>query len=87
MSKKVTVRAMALAACGVMGLAAIPLTACKSNRDSIVIMAEEFSGLFNPFYATSGSDMEVVGLTQLSMLTTDSKGELIAGDNEATVVK
>lgn len=87
MSKKVTVRALALAATGVLAMGAIPLTACKNSRDSIVIMAEEFSGLFNPFYATSGSDMDVVGLTQLSMLTTDSDGNLVAGDNEATVVK
>ncbi|MDE6411871.1 MAG: hypothetical protein K2L02_05000, partial [Clostridia bacterium] len=89
MNKKVTLRALAVAAGGVMCFAALPLTACKTDdgSDNIVIMAEEFSGLFNPFYATSGSDMEVVGLTQLSMLTTDSKGKIVAGDDQATVVK
>lgn len=88
MSKKVTLRALAVAASGVMCLGALPLAACKNNnRDSIVIMAEEFSGLFNPFYATAGADMDVVGQTQLGMLTTNSAGELVAGDNEATAVK
>lgn len=87
MNKKVTVRAMAVAACGVLVAGAIPLSACKTKRDSIVIMAEEFSGLFNPFYATAGADMDVVGQTQLSMLTTDSNGNLVAGDDYATVVK
>ena len=86
MNKKGVLRTFAVLAGGAMTLTAIPLSACTKERDDIVIMAEEFSGLFNPFYATSGSDMEVVGLTQISMLTTDSNGNLVAGENEATVV-
>lgn len=63
-------------------------TGCqKATKDSIVLMAEEMEGLFNPFYATSGADMEVVGMTQLSMLSTDDNGSPVAGDDEATVVK
>ena len=57
------------------------------KRDSIVIMTEELSGLFNPFYATSGADMGVVGLTQIGMLTTDKNGNSVAGDDYDTVVK
>ncbi|MBQ8658110.1 MAG: hypothetical protein IJ506_03165 [Clostridia bacterium] len=70
----------------------LPVAGCgddggsKKNRDSIVIMSEELSGLFNPFYATSGPDMEVVGMTQLGMLATDEKGKAIAGKDEATAV-
>ncbi len=70
----------------------LPVAGCgaatdkKKNRDSIVIMSEELSGLFNPFYATSGADMEVVGMTQLSMLATDDKGKATAGKDEATAV-
>ena len=86
MKKKGTIRTCALLAGGLLALTAIPFSACGKKRDDIVIMAEEFSGLFNPFYATSGSDMDVVGLTQISMLTTDSKGNLTAGENESTVV-
>ena len=88
MNKKSTLRALAVLSCGALGLTAIPLSACgATKRDDIVIMTEEFSGLFNPFYATSGADMEVVNLTQLGMLTTNSKGELVYGDDEATVAK
>ena len=58
----------------------------KKNRDSIVIMSEELSGLFNPFYATSGADMDVVGMTQLGMLATDENGKPVVGKDEATVV-
>lgn len=58
-----------------------------AKRDSIVLMAEEMSGLFNPFYATSGADMDVVGMTQIGMLSTDKKGDPVANDQEPTVVK
>ena len=87
MKKKVTLRALAVLSCGALCLTAIPLSACGSKRDDIVLMAEEFSGLFNPFYATSAADMEVLNLINLSMLTTDSKGDIVFGDEYATVVK
>ncbi len=58
-----------------------------STKDSIVLMSEELSGLFNPFYATTGADMSVVGMTQIGMLTTDSGGNSVAGDDQPTVVK
>ena len=86
---------------GVVMGCSICLTACGANednsntgdsgnvtkKDSIVIMTEELSGLFNPFYATSGTDMDVVGMTQIGMLATDSAGNPTAGDDEPTVVK
>ncbi len=58
-----------------------------NQKDSVVIMTEELSGLFNPFYATSGADMDVVGMTQIGMLSTDKNGKTVAGDEHATVVK
>ena len=78
---------------GVVMGCSICLTACGANednsntgdsgnvtkKDSIVIMTEELSGLFNPFYATSGTDMDVVGMTQIGMLATDSAGNPTAG--------
>ncbi len=71
------------------------LAGCKptDTKDSIVIMTEELSGLFNPFYATSGTDMDVVGMTQIGMLsieydeTTNEKVKVVAGDDQPTVVK
>ncbi|MBQ7163734.1 MAG: hypothetical protein IJR61_00205 [Clostridia bacterium] len=64
------------------------LTVGKSgkNKDSIVIMTEDVSGLFNPFYATTGADMGVVGLTQISMLSTDEKANPVASETEPTAV-
>ena len=64
------------------------LTGCKkkNKKDSIVLMTEELNGLFNPFYATAGTDMDIVGMTQIGMLTTDDNGNTTCGENEATVV-
>lgn len=88
-SKKIK-SVIAVALCGVFGFSAISLAACDGDgakKDSIVIMTEELSGLFNPFYATSGTDMDVVGMTQISMLSTDRDGNPVAGDDLPTVVK
>ena len=92
-------RIVCTALSGVMCLS-IGLTAgCKKNsgtkKDAIVIMTEELSGLFNPFYATSGPDQDVIGLTQIGMLSTEyvsdgskyGTAKTVAGDDYATVAK
>lgn len=44
-------------------------------------------GVFNPFFSTSAYDSTVVGQTQIGMLNTDSKGNIVCGENEPTVAK
>ena len=44
-------------------------------------------GVFNPFFSTSAYDSSIVGMTQIGMLSTDSKGNITFGDNEPTVTK
>lgn len=87
MIKKVKGALAVVMSCALMAGIVLPLSACSAKKDSIVIMTEELSGLFNPFYATSGTDMDVVGMTQIGMLSTDSGGNPVAGDDESTVVK
>ena len=89
MNKKRLFRVMSTALCGVIGFSTVAtLGSCgQKKKDSITIMTEELSGLFNPFYATSGADMDVVGMTQIGMLSTDKNGNLVAGDDQPTVVK
>lgn len=88
MKKKKLFRVMSTILCGVMGLGSMTsLASCGKKKDSILIMTEELSGLFNPFYATSGTDMDVVGMTQIGMLSTDRNGQPVAGDDHPTVVK
>lgn len=65
----------------------VVVTGCAApQKDAIVLMTEAVSGLFNPFYATSGTDQDVVGMTQIGMLTTDENGKTAYGKDEATVV-
>ena len=87
MIKKVKGALAVVMSCALMAGIVLPLSACSARKDSIVIMTEELSGLFNPFYATAGPDMDVVGMTQIGMLATDSNGNPVAGDDESTVVK
>lgn len=65
------------------------LSSCGGKRktDTLVIMSEELNGLFNPFFYTAGADGEVVGQTQIGMLSTDDNGGLAYGDDEPVVVK
>ena len=40
---------------------------------------------FNPFFYTSGNDGEIIGLTQISMLTADANGKIVCGEDQATI--
>lgn len=84
--------AIILAACFVFSLAA-----CGNNDEEIVYYSNEddpirFSTLevdrvFNPFFSSSGTDSNVVGMTQLGMLGNDADGNPVYGDDEACLVK
>lgn len=67
-----------------------PGTTPGNKPDALVVMTEELDGLFNPFYSTTANDANIVGMTQIGMITTGYKdGKVVEayGDNEATVVK
>lgn len=76
----------------VISLSMVALVACnkiKSDPETrpFVMSIQQPDGVFNPFFSTSAYDSEVIGLTQISMLSTDMKGNLVYGENEPTVVK
>ncbi|MBE7077773.1 MAG: hypothetical protein E7377_03600 [Clostridiales bacterium] len=52
----------------------------------VVFATDALDGNFNPFFATSATDSKITSLTQIGMLTTDEKGNLVYGENEPTVV-
>lgn len=89
MKKRKLIRVTSLLLCGAIGAACIPALAGCGKKDSIVLMTEELSGLFNPFYATSATDQDVIGMTQIGMLTydvdDDGNVEVVAGSDRATV--
>lgn len=76
-------------------LMTMPLvTACttgsveKANENKpLVIQVSELDGVFNPFFYSSAYDGEVLGLIYNSMLITNPKGELVCGDEYATIAK
>ena len=57
-----------------------------NESDPLVFSTLEVDQVFNPFFYTSGTDGNVVGMTQLSMLTNDKEGKVAYGENEACIV-
>lgn len=57
-----------------------------SNENTpLAIASEALDGVFNPFYYTNGADGNIVGLTQLGMLTTDKNGSLTCGKDVESI--
>ena len=71
---------MVLSSCGKRG----------KTRDSettpLVVSSEALDSVFNPYFYTTGPDGNVVGQTQIGMLSTDKDGNLVCGENEPCVV-
>ena len=90
MKKKFALRAIALTVGSVLCMGSVSLLAgcggIPSDKAALVIMTEDLNELYNPFYSTAGTDMDVVGQTQISMLSTDENGDLAYGNDEPTVV-
>lgn len=86
MNKKVKA-VLSVAIASVLGASVFSTVGCgKGKKEAVTLMTDSLSGLFNPFYATAGTDMDVVGMTQIGMLSTDEKGNPACGTDEATVV-
>lgn len=66
-------------------------TACnKGNKNSeeypLILSSQELDKVFNPFYASSAADSQIVGMTQLGMLGNDKEGKVTYGEDEAVAV-
>lgn len=61
--------------------------AYDNENDPLVFSTQAVDKVFNPFFATTGPDNSVVGMTQLSMLTNDKDGNYAYGDGEAVITK
>ena len=67
------------------------LVACHGDEidnetTRLVIASSELDGVFNPFFSSSGPDNTIIGMTQLSMISANEKGELSYGAEEACAV-
>lgn len=69
---------LALSACSALSV----LSGCKNDKqnydpekEALVFSTDALDGNFNPFFATSGPDSNIVGITQIGMLTIDERGK------------
>ena len=58
-----------------------------NENDSLVFSTLEVDKVFSPFFSTSATDSNVVGLTQIGMLGNDKDGNVVYGDDEGVVTK
>ncbi len=67
------------------------LAACKKKADNeetrLVMSIGELDGVFNPFFSSSATDGSIIGMTQISMLSSDTEGNVAYGANEPCVVQ
>ncbi|MBD5131607.1 MAG: hypothetical protein HDT28_03295 [Clostridiales bacterium] len=84
---KKSLKSIAKVLCATIGVCAAvaPLTACNKGDKPLVLATDILDGVFNPFFYTSGSDGDVVGQTQIGMLSSDKTGKLVAGWDEPSV--
>ena len=61
-------------------------TIIDNESTRLVLSTQELDGVFNPFYSASAPDGTIVGMTQISMLSSDKDGKVAYGENEACVV-
>ncbi len=51
----------------------------------VVFATEALDGNFNPFFATSGTDTEMISMTQIGMLSSDENGNIAYGNDQPCV--
>lgn len=57
----------------------------SNEKTPLTLSSEPLDGVFNPFFYTAGPDGDVVGQTQLGMLASNVKGEMVAGADQPSV--
>ncbi len=68
------------------GAVSTPLIACNGEEEKALVLATDaLDTAFNPFFYTSGPDGEIVAQTQIGMLSSNEKGDLVANWNEPCV--
>lgn len=98
LSKKTLIIIVAVVLAVVVAVSTICIVNCNGNKedngkiydnenDPLVFSSQAVDKVFNPFFSTAAADSNVVGLTQISMISNDSKGNPVWGDDEAVVVK
>lgn len=94
--KKGLIKKLAIVGVAVVVLAIVLVIVLKKDEekqyfdnetDALVFSTLEVDKVFNPFFTTSATDSNVVGMTQIGMLGNDKDGLWTYGDDEAVVTK
>ena len=94
--KKGLIKKLAIVGVAVVVLAVVLVIVLKKDEekqyfnnetDALVFSTLEVDKVFNPFFTTSATDSNVVGMTQIGMLGNDKDGLWTYGDDEAVVTK
>ena len=95
--KKGLIKKLAIVGVAVVVLAVVLVIVLKKDEekqyfdnetDALVFSTLEVDKVFNPFFTTSATDSNVVGMTQIGMLGNDKDGKKPTyGDDEAVVTK
>ncbi len=83
--KRLLIAAMA-ATCGISLVACTTDQKISNESTRLVLATQELDGVFNPFYSTSATDSNIVGMTQISMLGSDKNGKVAYGNDEPVIV-
>lgn len=59
----------------------------NNEIDKLVFSTQELDKVFNPFFSTSATDSNVIGFTQIGMITNDKYGNPVWGDAYDVVTK
>ena len=81
-------RVLSVGLCAGMGASTLALSACASldaETRPLQLATAALDGNFNPFFYTSLTDGNMVGMTQLPLVTGDADGNLVCGEDWATV--
>ena len=57
----------------------------NTETDALTFSIAQLDGNFNPFFATSATDVTIAAQTQISMMTTDKEGNPKCGEDVPTV--
>ena len=94
--KKGLIKKLAIVGVAVVVLAIVLVIVLKKDEekqyfdnetDALVFSTLEVDKVFNPFFTTSATDSNVVGMTQIGMIGNDKDGLWTYGDDEAVVTK
>ncbi len=65
---------------------AAPHEVYDNNETPLVFATQDLDGVFNPFYYSTGPDGQIIGMTQISMFTTDKDALISYGADQPVMV-